>query len=231
MQTPGLRRIDMKNDRLQTLREIGTGTAASKASETLAAMPARPALADIFKLRMDKPKFGMPFAAGSHCVQCATLALKAGMDEETVLACLLHDVGMVVMRPDHGWWGAQLVEPYVSEKVAWAIRYHQALRYYPDESVGYEYPAMYVAMFGENYQPPEYIEAAYRYARKHPWYMIARQITVYDDYSFDRNAPWPLEPFADIIGRHFRQPREGLGNDSSPTAHMWRTIIDPNKPL
>ena len=64
-----------------------------------------------------------------------------------------------------------------------------------------------------------------------PWYMIARQITVFDDYSFDRNAPWPLEPFAGIIGRHFRQPREGLGNDPSPTAHMWRTIIDPNKPL
>jgi hypothetical protein len=138
---------------------------------------------------------------------------------------------MVVMRPDHGWWGAQLVEPYVSEKVTWAIRYHQALRYYPDESVGYEYPAMYVAMFGENYRPPEHIESAYRYARNHPWYMIARQITVFDDYSFDRDTPWPLEPFADIIGRHFRQPREGLGNDSSHTAHMWRTIIDPNKPL
>lgn len=221
----------MKNDRLQTLREIGAGTAASKTAEPLAAMPARPALADVFKFRMDKPKFGMPFAAGMHCVQCATLALKAGMDEETVLGCLLHDVGMVVMRPDHGWWGAQLVEPYVSEKVAWAIRYHQALRYYADESVGYEYPAMYVTMFGENYRPPEHIEAAYRFALKHPWYMIARQITVFDDYSFDKDAPWALEPFADIIGRHFRQPREGLGNDSSPTAHMWRTIIDPNKPL
>ena len=221
----------MKNDRLQTLREIGAGTAASKMAEPLTAMPARPQLADVFKFRMDKPKFGMPFAAGMHCVQCATLALKAGMDEETVLGCLLHDVGMVVMRPDHGWWGAQLVEPYVSEKVAWAIRYHQALRYYADESVGYEYPAMYVTMFGENYRPPEHIEAAYHYARKHPWYMIARQITVFDDYSFDKDAPWALEPFADIIGRHFRQPREGLGNDSSSTAHMWRTIIDPNKPL
>jgi len=40
-----------------------------------------------------------------------------------------------------------------------------------------------------------------------------------------------LDPFLDIIGRNFRQPAEGLGNDNSPTAHMWRTIIDPNKPL
>ena len=221
----------MNDERQETLREIGSVFARTRSPEGSAEMPAQPTLFDIFNLRLNTPKFGLPIAAAPHCVQCASLALKAGMDEETVLACLLHDIGLAIVRPDHGWWGAQLVEPYVSEKVSWAIRYHQALRYYADESAGYEYPAMYVAMFGENYQPPEYIEAAYRYARKHPWYMIARQITVYDDYSFDRNAPWPLEPFADIIGRHFRQPKEGLGNDPSPTAHMWRTIIDPNKPL
>jgi hypothetical protein len=158
-------------------------------------------------------------------------ARRPGVDEETVLACLLHDLGMVLMRPDHGWWGAQLVEPYVSERVSWAIRYHQALRYYPDASVGYEYPELYVQMFGPDYRPPAYIEAAYREARAHRWYMVARHITQFDDYGFDAQAPFSLEPFADLIGRHFRQPAEGLGNDNSPSAHMWRTIIDPNKPL
>ena len=54
---------------------------------------------------------------------------------------------------------------------------------------------------------------------------------MYDDYSFDRNKPIDMDPFREIIGRHFRQPAEGLGNDSSPSAHLWRTIIDPNKPL
>jgi hypothetical protein len=61
--------------------------------------------------------------------------------------------------------------------------------------------------------------------------MHARHITLFDDYSFDKNAAWSIEPFTDIIGRHFRQPKEGLGNDSSATAHMWRTLIDPSKPL
>jgi len=37
--------------------------------------------------------------------------------------------------------------------------------------------------------------------------------------------------FTDIIGRHFKQPQEGLGNDNSPTAHMWRTIVNPDAPL
>jgi hypothetical protein len=198
----------MSDERLETLREIGTAFARTRPPQPQERMPAAP-----------------------HCIQCASNALKAGMDEETVLACLLHDIGLAVVRPDHGWWGAQLVEPYVSEKVSWAIRYHQALRFFPDASVGYEYPQMYIKMFGEDYRPPEYISAAHEHARIHKWYMHARSITLFDDYSFDKQAPWSIEPFADLIGRHFRQPKEGLGNDASASAHMWRTLIDPSKPL
>lgn len=219
------------NDRLEGLRAIGDAVARSAANEELPELSKRPTLVELFMRRLHKPKFGLVFAAGHHGAQSALLALKAGVDEETVLACLLHDVGLAVVRPDHGWWGAQLVEPYVSEKVSWAIRYHQALRYYPDPSVGYEYPEMYNRMYGPDYKPPEYIEAAYKHALDHRWYMVARHITMYDDYSFDRSVPFSMDPFVEIIGRHFRQPAEGLGYDSSPTAHMWRTLIDPNKLL
>ena len=40
-----------------------------------------------------------------------------------------------------------------------------------------------------------------------------------------------LEQFTDIIGRNFRQPKEGLGWDSSPSAHMWRTRNRPARYL
>ena len=40
-----------------------------------------------------------------------------------------------------------------------------------------------------------------------------------------------LEEFEDIIGRHFRQPEEGLGYDGSPVAQMWRSIANPDSPL
>ena len=64
--------------------------------------------------------------------------------EKVVLACLLHDIAVVsFIRCDHGYWGAQMIEPYVDEEVSWAIRMHQALRFFPDESVGYKYPDMY----------------------------------------------------------------------------------------
>ena len=165
-------------------------------------------------------------------LQSARLALHKGLDEKTVLACLLHDIGMAgFIRGDHGYWGAQLVEPYVAEEISWSIRAHQALRFFPDESVGYEYPESYKRLFGEEYVPPEYIQDEYRRARNHRWYMSARLITLNDLYSFDPTVQVEYETFADIIGRHFRQPEEGLGFDRSPVAHMWRTMIWPTRSL
>jgi hypothetical protein len=184
-------------------------------------MPAKPTLVDFFKYRL---------TPASHVLQSATHALKAGLGEKIVLACLLHDIAVLgFIRSDHGYWGAQMVEPYVDEEVSWAIRAHQALRFYPDDSVGYTYPEQYIKFFGADYRPDDYIEAEYKRAREHKWYMTARMITVYDIYSFDPNAVVRLDDFIDIIGRHFKQPEEGLGYDNSPSAHMWRTLRQPTK--
>ena len=35
--------------------------------------------------------------------------------------------------------------------------------------------------------------------------------------------------FVDIVGRNFRQPEDGLGFDNSPSSHMWRTMMWPNR--
>ena len=185
-------------------------------------MSAKPTLKEFFEKR---------FAPANHVLQSANRALKTGMSEEIVLACLLHDTVHALIKVDHGWWGAQLYEPYVSPKVTFAIRYHQALRFYPDTEAGYEYPEMYYNMFGVDYEPPPHVAAAYKFARKHKWYMHSRLVTVNDLYAFDRNAVVTIDPFLDIVGRHFKQPKEGLGNDNSPVAHMWRTLANPDSPL
>jgi HD domain len=188
-------------------------------------MPAQPKLADFFRHRF------VPLVA-NHLLQSARLAKKAGLDERVVMACLLHDIAMAgLITSDHGYWGAQLIEPYVDEEVSWAVRYHQALRYFPDESVGYTYPEAYIRYFGEDYQPPAYLRQAYEQARRHKWSMTARLITVNDVYAFDPHIVVDLDDFEDIIGRHFRQPKEGLGFDNSPVAHMWRTMIWPRNSL
>jgi hypothetical protein len=59
--------------------------------------------------------------------------------------------------------------------------------------------------------------------------MTSRLITVNDLYAFDPAVHVELEEFTDVVGRNFKQPKEGLGFDGSPTAHMWRTIIWPTK--
>jgi hypothetical protein len=189
----------------------------------LPAMPAQPTLIDFFNGRFQD--------TANHVLQSANLAKKNGMSEEIILACLLHDTVQALIKVDHGWWGAQLFEPYVSEKTAFAIRYHQALRFYEDKENGYEYPDLYRRMFGVDYKPEPYIEATYQMVRKHKWYIYPRQVTVNDLYAFEPNVNPQLEEFTDIIGRHFKQPKEGLGFDNSPVAHMWRSIMRPDAPL
>jgi hypothetical protein len=107
------------------------------ADKRLSQMPEKLTLIDFFKFR---------FASTTHLLQSAKHALRNGLPEKTILACLLHDVGVVsFIRCDHGYWGAQMIEPYVDEEVSWAVRMHQALRFFPDETVGYKYPEQYTS--------------------------------------------------------------------------------------
>ena len=200
----------------------GTGNLFQPNGRELEPMPAKPTLEDFYRLR---------FNPATHVLQSATHALETGQPESTIIACLLHDVVLNMIKVDHGWWGAQLVEPYVDEKVSWGIRYHAPLRFYPDDTVGYEYPEMYNRIFGEDYEPEPYIREAAEFAQNHRWYMEARMITVNDTYGFQEGMQVSLDPFIDIIGRNFKQPVEGLGYDNSASAHMWRTIANPNRPL
>jgi hypothetical protein len=221
--------------RMGTPDEVDEGALIASLNETtvfmmgdnpaLPRMPEKPTLLDFFKHRITG-------ITQRHLLTSAKRALDGGHPEKIVIACLLHDIANAcLIRSDHGYWGAQLITPYVDEEVAWAVQYHQALRYFADESVGYAYPESYVRFFGADYVPPDYIQRDAEFARRHRWYMSARLVTINDIYFFeDADAPDP-EIFADIIARNFRQPEEGLGFDGSPVAHMWRTMIWPNNLL
>jgi hypothetical protein len=185
-------------------------------------MPERPTLRDFFELRLSK-------TGTTHMLQSARLAREHGLGEKVIMACLLHDIAIAgLLSAHHGYWGAQMVAPYVDEEVAWAIQKHEALRYFPDEQAGYRYPQAYIDYFGEDYRPPAHIQRDYEEARRHRWYMTSRLITINDIYSFDPGVVVEFGEFEDVVGRNFRQPEEGLGFDGSPVAHMWRTMIWPN---
>ena len=212
---------DLEN---RILSQLGPGTLMMAGDNpALPKMPERPTILDFFRLRFRR-------LAVSHMLQSARNARKAGHDEKIVLTCLLHDVALGgLIRADHGYWGAQLIGPYVDEEVAWAVQYHQPLRYFADPAVNYEYPAAYVRFWGPDYAIPDYLKRDYEAARKHRWYGSARAITLFD-LLFLRGRR------ADRSGRirGYRRPaisgkpKEGLRlRSNSPVAHMWRSIIWP----
>jgi hypothetical protein len=210
----------------QILPQLKTGTVLMMGDNPdLPRMPKRPGLLDFIKHRSTDTTF-------RHLLVSAKHALDAGHEEKIVLACLVHDISNgCFLRPDHGYWGAQMIAPYVDEETAWAVQYHQALRYFADDSVGYQYPDSYRRFFGADYVPPDYIRRDAQMARRHRWYMSARLVTLYDKYFFEQFDPIDPEIFTDIVGRHFRRPPDGLGFDGSHVAHMWRTIIWPDNAL
>jgi hypothetical protein len=199
------------------------GPAAPDLVWALEPMPDRPTMQDFIRLRFQWSL--------DHCLQSANHAKTSGADEEIVFACLIHDHPQALFRVNHGHWGGQLYQPYVSERVHFAVKHHAALRFFPDEKAGYTYPDLYRSMFGEDYVPPPDVQAEYEMVRKHKYYEAARAVTVNDLYAFDPNVKIDRAAFDHLIDKHFRNPKEGLGYDGSSAAHLWKTIAYPDTPL
>ena len=72
----------------------------------------------------DDPTFGYAVNNYRHCLQSATLAMNAGLDEETIAVALLHDVGFIVCPQTHEEFAAALLGPYISEANLWMLRHH-----------------------------------------------------------------------------------------------------------
>ena len=187
-------------------------------------MPDKPTLMDFFRLR-----FG---SATNHLLQSANLARKGGYNEKVVLACLLHDIGVVgFIRSDHGYWGAQLIEPYVDEEVSWAIRDHQALRFFPDEGFRLRISRDVCPALRRRFRSRALHQAGLR---------IRAAAQMVQDRAADlRQRPLRLRAgrrsaARGVRGHHrpqFPQPEEGLGWDNTPASHMWRTIMMPTRAL
>lgn len=61
----------------------------------------------------------------THCLQTATLAERAGADDEVVVASLCHDIGKAVSVPNHPAIAAAILQPYVRPEVHTMILVHQ----------------------------------------------------------------------------------------------------------
>ncbi len=91
-------------------------------------MAAQPLVADhVLGLLQSLDGVVMGFAVDqlTHCLQTATLAERAGADDEMVVAALCHDVGKSVSVANHPAIAAEILRPYVRDDVYHVIRVHQ----------------------------------------------------------------------------------------------------------
>ena len=64
--------------------------------------------------------------------------------------------------------------------------------------------------------------------KNHKWYMEPRLVTVNDLYAFDPNAKVSIDPFQDIIGRHFKRRRKASATTTARArtcGARWRIRI------
>jgi predicted HD phosphohydrolase len=127
----------------------------------------------------------------THCLQTATLAERAGADDELVVASLCHDIGKAISEPNHPGIAAEILKPYVRDDVVWMIRVHQDFQ-----------GRHYYRYFGKD------PDAREQY-RGHPAYDLAEQFAdEWDQTSFDPDYDTlPLEHFEPLVRQVFAVPQ------------------------
>jgi len=165
----------------------------------------------------------------AHSLQCAELAAAAGADEELVLACLLHDVGRYAVAQDevddtleqvapragksrgHHEAGADLIQPYVPERVAFLVRAHaDAKRYLCAADPGY-YDTLSkgskhtLTLQGGIMTAEEAVSAATQ-----PWWPDALRLRRWDDQAKVVGKPTrELASWEPLLRKYFGAPRAG----------------------
>ena len=127
----------------------------------------------------------------THSLQTATLAERAGADEEMVFASLLHDIGKAVSVPNHPEIAAAIIRSYVRPDVHDAIAAHQDFQ-----------GKHYYAHFGGDPDARAKYEGA-------PWFDLAAQFAdEWDQTAFDpEGETYPLEHFEPLVRKITELPR------------------------
>ncbi len=127
----------------------------------------------------------------THCLQTATMAERAGADDEVIVASLCHDIGKAISVPNHPAIGAAILKPYVRPDVHFMIQAHQDFQ-----------GRHYYAHFGLN------PDARDQYTGN-PAFALAEQFAdEWDQKAFDPNYDTlPLEHFEDRLRAVFAKAR------------------------
>lgn len=140
----------------------------------------------------DDPTFGYMVNNYRHCLQSATMAMRDGLDEETIVVALLHDIGFIVCPKSHGEFAAALMGAHISDRHYWMLQRH--------------------AIFQDIHAPtfPGVDQHARERWRGHPHFeWAATFVDKYDQAAADPGYDCaPLEVFEPMVRRLFaREPK------------------------
>src|SRR5947209_16978724 len=128
----------------------------------------------------------------THCLQTATLAERAGADDEVVVAALCHDVGKAISVPNHPRIAAEILTPYVRDEVYKMILVHQDFQ-----------GRHYYAHFGGD---PDAREKHRDTLSSDEFELAERFADEWDQVAFDPDGPTePLEHFEPLVRKVFGQ--------------------------
>jgi predicted HD phosphohydrolase len=138
----------------------------------------------------DDTTFGYMVNNYRHSLQSATMCLRDGRDEETIVVALLHDVGFITCPATHGSFAAELMSPYVSDQHYWMLQRH----------------AIFQDIHAPTF-PGVNVNARERW-RGHPHFEWAAEfVAKYDQDATDPNYECaPLAHFEPMVRRIFARP-------------------------
>jgi predicted HD phosphohydrolase len=137
---------------------------------------------------------GFPVDRLQHSLQAATLAHRAGEDEEYVVCALLHDIGDTLGTYNHAEVAAVILKPFVSDENFWMVAHHAVFQgYYFFHHLGMD----------------RNMRDAFR---DHPCFeRTALFCEKYDNPAFDaRVDPMPLDAFEPMVRRVLARPRQTI---------------------
>jgi len=135
----------------------------------------------------------------THSLQSATLAHRAGRDEEYVVCALLHDIGDTLGSYNHAEIAAVILKPFVSEANHWLLDHHGIFQgYYFFHHIGAD-------------------KDMREQFRGHPHFEYTAQFChLYDQNAFDpAYDTMPLEAFEPMVRRLLTSPRNSIYQKSA----------------
>lgn len=140
--------------------------------------------------KLDTTLAGYPVSRLEHSLQAATRALRAGADDELIVAALIHDVGDELAPYNHAPIAAAIIKPYVRPEVTWIVEHHGLFQtYYYAHHSG-----------GDRHGRERF--------RGHVWFEACRRFCAeWDQCSFDPSYAWePLARFEPLVQAIFTRP-------------------------